>query len=74
MIRWWPAAVIALASVAEAQPAMVTVRGKVIDRATKEPVAGAVITIGSELAASGDDGVFVVAVPPGSYTVEVNAP
>src|SRR5690606_15592899 len=72
-VRWSPLVVIALASIAEAQ-SLATLRGKVIDRATKAPVAGAVITIGGELAASDDDGAFTLALPPGRYTLEVSAP
>jgi hypothetical protein len=72
-VRWAPLVAIALASVAQAEP-VATLRGKVLDRATKEPVAGAVITVGNELAASDDDGTFTIAVPPGRYTLEVSAP
>lgn len=64
--------VVLTASVAYAQPAA-TLRGKVIDHATQQPVAGAVITVGGELVASGDDGTFTVALAPGSYTLEVTA-
>ncbi|MDX2086433.1 MAG: TonB-dependent receptor [Kofleriaceae bacterium] len=71
-MRGVPVVVIALASVAEAQVA--TVRGKVIDRTSKAPVAGALIAVGNELAASDDDGAFTIALPPGRYTLEVSAP
>lgn len=65
-------AVLFIASVGHAQPT-VTIRGRVIERATREPVAGAVITIGSELAATDDAGTFVIAVAAGKYTLEVSA-
>ncbi len=72
----WLAAVGALglaATVAAAQPAA-TVHGRIVDRTSRAPVAGAVITIGGELAASADDGTFAITVPPGRYTIEVTAP
>ena len=47
------AILVLFASVALAQP--LTVRGKVIDKATKEPVAGAIVASGSELAATEDE-------------------
>jgi hypothetical protein len=59
-------------STAHAQ-SQATVRGRVIDRVTREPVAGAVITAGTELVASGDDGTFTLALPPGRYTLEVTS-
>lgn len=69
------AVVLVLAAVGEARAqAIATVHGRVVDRATKAPVAGAVITIGSELAASDDDGAFAIALPRGRYTIEVTAP
>jgi hypothetical protein len=58
--------------VASAQ-SVVTLRGRIVDRATQEPVAGAVITIGGELAATGDDGTFAISIAPGTYTLEVTA-
>ncbi len=67
------AIVLAVGSAAHAQ-AVATLRGHVIDRATREPVAGAVITIGNELAASDDDGAFVIALPRGRYMIEITAP
>ncbi|NVB78614.1 MAG: TonB-dependent receptor [Kofleriaceae bacterium] len=72
------AAVVLAASAAHAQ-SVATVRGKIVDRATHEPVAGALITIyrdprlGGELAAREDDGTFALQVPPGRYTLEVSA-
>lgn len=66
------ATVCVAASVVFAQ-SVVTLRGTVIDRVTRQPVAGAVITIGGELAASGDDGTFEIALAPGDYTLEVAA-
>ena len=47
--------------------------GTVVDRASKQPVAGATIVIGSELAASGDDGTFEITLPAGKYTIAVTA-
>lgn len=61
------------AAIAHAQVAT-TVRGRVVDRATRAPVAGAVIAAGGELAATDDDGRFALALPPGAYTLEVTAP
>jgi hypothetical protein len=66
-------AILAAATAAEAQPA-VAVHGTIVDRTSRAPVAGAVITIGGELAASADDGTFAIALPPGRYTLEVTAP
>ena len=57
-------AVAAIAGDARAQEA-VTVRGTVVDRATRAPVGGAVISAGGELAATDDDGRFSLALPPG---------
>ena len=51
-----------------------TVHGTLVDRATQKPVGGAIITIGSEVAASDDDGAFTVTLPPGAYTAEIAAP
>ncbi len=65
--------VIAASGAAHAQ-AVATLRGHVIDRATREPVAGAVITIGNELAASDDAGNFAIALPRGRYTIAITAP
>lgn len=67
------AIVVAGAGIADADPAL-AIHGTIVDRATRAPVAGAIVTIGSELAASGDDGTFAIAVPPGRYVVEVTAP
>ena len=65
--------VLAAAGGAHAQ-AIATVSGRVIDRATKEPVAGAVVAIGNELAATDDAGAFTIALPRGRYTIAVSAP
>lgn len=46
-----------------------TLRGTLVDRGA--PVAGAVVSVGNELAASGDDGAFVVEIADGTYRVEV---
>jgi TonB dependent receptor len=50
-----------------------TLRGTVVDKTTKQPVAGAIITAGSELAASGDDGAFEITLPTGVYRVDITA-
>jgi hypothetical protein len=63
------AALACLCAVAHAE----TLRGTIVDKTSKQPVGGATITIGSELAASGDDGTFAVTLPRGRYTVEVTA-
>src|SRR5882672_12704358 len=47
--------------------------GTVIDRETREPVAGATVTVGGELTASDDNGAFTVTLAPGSYVLEVTA-
>ena len=49
------------------------VHGTVRDRATKAPVAGAILTAGSELAATDDAGGFTMELPPGRYTLAVSA-
>lgn len=72
----WLAAIVTLGvlcRLAIAQEA-VTLRGIVVDRTTHQPVGGAVIAIGNELVASGDDGRFSVTLPPGAYTLSVTAP
>ncbi len=61
------------AQIARAQPTA-TVRGTILDRVTKAPVVGAIITVGSELAASDDAGRFTLTLAPGRYTLEVTAP
>lgn len=63
------AALCVLCAVAHAE----TLRGKILDRATQQPVGGATITIGNELAASSDDGTFEVTLPRGRYVLEVSA-
>ena len=50
-----------------------TLRGTVIDRATNQPVGGAVIQAGNELAASADDGTFELDLADGAYVVVVTA-
>jgi hypothetical protein len=57
---------------AQAQP--VTLRGIVVDHASHQPVGGAVVAVGDALVATGDDGRFSVALPPGGYTLTVTAP
>jgi len=72
-VRRLALAAIAIVGSAQAQ-ALPTLRGRVIDRATQEPVGGAVITVGNELLATDDDGRFTVAMPRGRYTIDVSAP
>ena len=62
-----------LAGVAAAQP-VATLRGHVIDRATRAPVAGAVIAVAGELVATSEDGTFSIALARGRYTLEISAP
>ncbi|HUJ57409.1 MAG TPA: TonB-dependent receptor [Kofleriaceae bacterium] len=69
MTRALAAALVLIASAAGAE----TISGTIVDRASKQPVGGATITVGSELAASADDGTFAVTLPPGAYTVSVTA-
>ena len=64
--------VVLAAGVAEAQPAA-TVHGTVVDRATKQPVGGAIVAIGRELVATDDAGLFFVTLVPGRYTIAVTA-
>ncbi len=63
-----------LAILAIAAPAYADVHGTIVDRASRKPVAGAIVTIGGELAASDDDGTFAIAAAPGRYVVQVTAP
>jgi len=62
-------ALLVLCAVAHAE----TLRGTVVDKASHKPVGGATITIGGEIAASDDDGLFTVTLPRGRYTLEVSA-
>ncbi|HEY1558278.1 MAG TPA: TonB-dependent receptor [Kofleriaceae bacterium] len=62
-------ALVAAASVARAEP----ITGKIVDRASQQPVVGATIVAGSELAASDEHGVFAIELPPGTYTLVVSA-
>ncbi|MGE3456572.1 MAG: carboxypeptidase regulatory-like domain-containing protein [Kofleriaceae bacterium] len=57
---------------AQAQPAA-TVRGRVIDRQSQQPVEGAIVMAGSELAATDERGEFVLPLAPGRYTLEISA-
>jgi TonB-linked SusC/RagA family outer membrane protein len=70
--RWaLAAAVVGAACPVRAQPAA-TVRGTVVDSATREPVAGAQVVVGAARAQSDGAGRFVVrGVPPGPTTVRV---
>jgi hypothetical protein len=63
------ATAIAMAEIAHAG----VLHGTVVEQASGQPVAGAVITVGSELAASGDDGTFEIELAPGAYTAVVTA-
>lgn len=63
------AVLVLLCAVAHAE----TLHGTVVDRTSKQPVGGATITAGSELAASDDDGTFTLTLPRGRYTVIVSA-
>ena len=72
-----PANVRAQPNASPAQSAVV--RGVVIDRATKEPVAGAIVSIrgahlAGELLATDDSGAFEITLPRGTYTIEISAP
>ncbi len=74
-MRPFVTAVLVLAATGAAHgQAVARLHGHVIDRATREPVAGAVITIGNELAATDDAGDFVIALPRGRYVLEITAP
>ncbi|MGE0403967.1 MAG: TonB-dependent receptor [Kofleriaceae bacterium] len=68
-------AMMAAHSIAHAQQAQaVLVRGVLIDRATNEPVAGAIISVAGELLASDDSGAFEITLAPGTYTFGISAP
>jgi TonB dependent receptor/Carboxypeptidase regulatory-like domain len=71
-MKWLAVAILCASGLAAAEPA-VTLRGTLVDRATRQPVAGAVIAIGNELVASNDDGTFAVTLAPGAYTLVVTA-
>jgi len=84
-VRWFALAILLIARVAAAE-GTATLRGALIERVSRAPVAGAVIeavieavpdvdaaTTG-ELAASADDGTFVLTLAPGRYTLIVTAP
>lgn len=66
-------ALAAMTAVAVAQ-SLAPVRGVVVDRTTRAPVAGAIVAAGAELAATDDDGRFALALPPGEHVLEVSAP
>ena len=63
------AVLVAWCAVAHAE----TLRGTVVDKADGKPVGGATITVGSELAATADDGTFEITLRRGRYTIEVSA-
>ena len=50
-----------------------TLHGTLVDRATRAPVAGAVIQVGDQLAASDDAGMFALELPAGSYDLQITA-
>jgi iron complex outermembrane receptor protein len=60
---------------ARAQAANATLKGVVLDD-SDVPIAGAVVSVGvpPQTTTTGEDGSFVLAVPPGSYDVHVSAP
>lgn len=62
--------VVGSTAIAAAEP----VRGTIVDGTTREPVGGAVITAGAELAASADDGTFALELPIGPITLVIDAP
>lgn len=66
-------AAVSAPAIAQQAPRRVELRGVVIDRATRAPVAGAVIAVGGELVATGDDGRFTVPLPAGRHELEVSA-
>lgn len=72
-MRWPVACVLLVCGVAAAQPA-VTLRGTLVDHTSRAPIAGAVVELGGELAASADDGSFTLTAAPGRYTLTVSAP
>jgi hypothetical protein len=61
--------VLALGTAAHAD----TLHGTIVDATTRQPVAGAIIAAGTELAASADDGAFELTLPAGEYRVDVTA-
>ncbi|MGN6106630.1 MAG: TonB-dependent receptor domain-containing protein [Kofleriaceae bacterium] len=67
-------ALVAAAAATSRAEAPAVLRGRVIERASRAPVAGAVISVGGELAATDDDGRFELALPRGRHTLEVSAP
>ncbi len=64
------AIVVLCPAVAFAEP----VQGTIVDGKTKQPVGGAIISAGSELAASADDGTFTLDLPRGAITLVIDAP
>ena len=64
--------VVAAVHVAHADETVV-LRGTVIERDTKAPVAGAIVTVAGQLVATDDDGHFAVNLRPGRYVLEVTA-
>lgn len=63
-------AVLVCPAIAFAEP----VQGTIVDGKTKQPVGGAIITAGNELAASADDGTFTLDLPRGAITLVIDAP
>lgn len=64
------AIVLATATTAYADTA---IHGLVIDRATHQPVGGALVQLAGELAATSDDGTFDLVVRDGTYTLDITA-
>jgi hypothetical protein len=60
-------AMIAIGGVAAAD----TLHGVVIDKTTQQPIAGAIVSVAGQLAATGDDGVFELELPAGTYVIDV---
>ena len=61
------AAMIALGGIAAAD----TLHGVVLDKTTQQPIAGAIISVAGQLAATGDDGTFELELPAGTYVIDV---
>ncbi|MBX3154932.1 MAG: TonB-dependent receptor [Deltaproteobacteria bacterium] len=73
-MRLAPIAAILLAASSAAAQRAATVRGRVVDKQTRKPVAGATVMIGGELLATDDDGRFSLATGTGVVDIEVSAP
>jgi hypothetical protein len=60
-------ALIAIGGVAAAD----TLHGVVIDKTSQQPIAGAIVAVAGQLAATSDDGTFEFELPAGTYIVDV---